>query len=172
MHAAPTNWSRYPPVQELQRCTLGRPRGKQEMSWAVDWDVDKGIPLYVNRDWKGNKVYGSGFILGDDDVNLGMWPFEALAKLAVMEQRLDTGINEMLAARTPYPEAKIMKVSYGGSGSFYCERCRQQWPCQTFYELRSLYAKVTGWSADAAKFEPLKMRRQAIPSPKEFPIGG
>jgi hypothetical protein len=65
---------------QLQRCTLGRRRGRRTTSWSVDWTaLGRGIPT------KGpdrGRIYGSGVDVTDRAVHTGTWPAEAAAAVA------------------------------------------------------------------------------------------
>jgi hypothetical protein len=64
----------------LQRCTLGRRRGRKTLSWMVDWSaLGPGIPT---KGPQRGRVYGSGVTVPGRSVHAGTWPAEAVAAIA------------------------------------------------------------------------------------------
>lgn len=84
----------YPVTLKLQRRKFGRPRGRSEEGWSVDWGARRGIPSHFDRSggWKGDRTYGSGFDIPSDRD----WVNDATERLRawVYEQRAKTGFRE------------------------------------------------------------------------------
>lgn len=86
-------------VLKLQRRTIGRKRLKSraEVAWVVDWEAPDGIPVYVNRGWKGNDVYASDIEIdpfeAEADVDGPAWVYVSLMRLRdwVLRERERTG---------------------------------------------------------------------------------
>lgn len=90
-------------VLKLQRCTLGRRRGRKTRSWSVDWNAPgKGIPT------KGpgrGRIYGSGVTVSDQAVRAGTWPAEAAAAIAARMTRDRTSHRWEPTGRVPIDTA-------------------------------------------------------------------
>ncbi|MER7169150.1 hypothetical protein ABT336_24200 [Micromonospora sp. NPDC000207] len=64
---------------QLQRCSLGRKRGRKTLSWSVDWNAAGGIPTeQPNR----GRIFGSGVTVTDASVAAGTWQIEAAVQIA------------------------------------------------------------------------------------------
>lgn len=74
---------------KLQRCILGRRRGRKRYSWSVDWSaLGDGIPTKAPE---RGRVFGSGVNVSDRAVRAGTWPAEAVAAIAAQMTTDRTG---------------------------------------------------------------------------------
>lgn len=65
-------------ILQLQRQTLGRPRGRKKQSWTVDWGSAKGIPVRG----ADHGVCGSAVPMSEQAAEEGNWPAVAAARIA------------------------------------------------------------------------------------------
>jgi hypothetical protein len=81
----------YPTNLQLERCEVGRPRGRRKFDyWAVDLRVQGGIP--TERRNHGH-YYGFGVKVSDTSVTDGTWEMEALsaAHQRITQERIRQG---------------------------------------------------------------------------------
>lgn len=66
---------------QLEQWTRGRVRGRKTVTWRVDWQCTKGIPVR-NHDWKGDEVFASSVDTTRQAIDSGQWVQEACAAIA------------------------------------------------------------------------------------------